>query len=142
MLKIYILAATVLVSGCAPEPTTPSDTSLAGTWTADAHLFSLSQFRMQLVQEPKGIVSGQWFAKGDGGGGGCFPNIPCNAFGDVIGRSTVAHVEIELLSAGRFEGALVEPDRLRGIFAVADNYDTITFVRSGTTVTRLAERDK
>lgn len=115
---------------CAPEPTTPATSNLAGVWTANAHLYTLSNFRLELIQEPQGIVSGKWSARGDGGGGGCYPDIPCDAFGNLIGRNTIAQVELELLGAGKFEGALVEPDRMRGIFAVNTSYDTITFVRS------------
>jgi hypothetical protein len=84
---------------------------------------------MELLQEPEGIVSGTWTAKGTGGGGGCPPTTPCNASGQIIGRNMVAGVEIELLGAGKFEGGLVEPTRLRGIFAIENDYDTITFVR-------------
>ena len=90
-----------------------------------------------MIQEPRGIVSGKWFARGDGGGGGCPPATPCNASGDLIGRNTVSQVEIELLGAGRFEGVLLEPTRLRGIFAVQEAYDTITFTRSSTTISNL-----
>src|SRR5512141_2929428 len=128
-LKVLPLLATF--AACAPEPTTPADTSLAGVWTANAHLYTLSNFRRDLVQEPKGIVSGSWSAKGDGGGGGCREATPCDAFGQLIGRNTVAQVELELLGAGRFEGVLVEPNRLRGVFAVGTGYDTITFNRTG-----------
>jgi hypothetical protein len=92
---------------------------------------------MDIVQEPGGIVSGKWFAKGDGGGGGCLPGIPCNATGDVIGTNTVAQVRMDLLGAGKFEGALVQPTKLRGIFVVGQSYDTITFVRSAITANRL-----
>ena len=122
--------AMLLVGACAPEPTTPADTDLGGVWTSNARLFTLSQFRMNLIQEPEGIVSGGWTARGEGGGGGCAPEIPCNASGIIIGRNTVAHVELELLGAGKFEGGLVEPDKMRGIFAIVTNYDTITFVRT------------
>ena len=132
--RTVVAALTCAVLACAPEPTTPADTSLAGTWTANAHLYTLSNFRMELVQEPNGIVSGMWFAKGDGGGGGCLPATPCNAFGNLIGRNTVAQVELELLGAGRFEGVLVESNRMRGIFAVQEAYDTITFTKSSNTV--------
>ena len=121
----------IAFAACAPEPNTPSDESLAGVWTSSAHLYSLSNFRMTLVQEPKGIVSGTWTAKGDGGNGGCPPATPCTATGDVIGRNTVAQVEIALIGAGRFEGALLEQNQLRGIFAVGESYDAITFVRNG-----------
>lgn len=124
------MSIVVLVAGCAPEPTTPADTDLSGIWTANAHLYSLSDFRMQMEQEPKGIVSGQWFAKGDGGRGGCPVATPCDASGDLIGRNTVSRVEVELLGAGRFEGVQAETDRLRGIFAVGSSYDTITFIRT------------
>jgi hypothetical protein len=119
-----------MLIACAPEPTTPSSASLAGTWTSGAHLFSLSNMRMTLVQEPEGIVSGTWFARDDGAAGGCAGGAPCDASGSVIGRSTVAQVEIEFLGAGRFEGAQLEENRLRGIFAVAQSYDTITFIRN------------
>lgn len=120
---------------CGPEPTTPAKTDLGGTWTSNAHIFTLSDIRMNLIQEPRGLVSGGWSAKGDGGGGGCLPAIPCNASGHIVGRNTVAMVEIELLGAGKFEGALVEANRLRGILAISEGYDTLTFVRTGGTVT-------
>jgi len=84
---------------------------------------------MNILQEPEGIVSGGWTAKGDGGKGGCPPATPCDASGLLIGRNTVAMVEIELIGAARFEGALVEPNRLRGTLAIAEDFDTITFVR-------------
>ncbi len=121
--------AICFLTACAPEPTTPATTDLGGVWTANARLFTLSSFRMDLVQEPQGIVSGKWSAAGAGGGGGCAIATPCNASGDLIGRNTVAQVELQLLGAGKFEGVLVEAARLRGIFAVGESYDTITFVR-------------
>lgn len=129
-MKAWCFAAVILVMACAPEPTEPADTNLQGLWTANANLFTLSSFRMDIVQEPQGIVSGGWSAKGTGGGGGCPVATPCNASGVLIGRNTVAQVELELLGAGKFEGALVEPNRMRGIFAVGESYDTITFVRA------------
>jgi hypothetical protein len=112
---------------CAPEPTTPANTNLSGLWKSDAHLFALSQFKLTLTQEPQGIVSGGWAAKSDGGSGGC--QTPCDAFGLLIGRNMVSQVELELLGAGKFEGTLVDRNRLRGIFAVGTGYDTITFVK-------------
>jgi hypothetical protein len=124
---IGITALVCATSACAPEPTTPADTSLAGTWTANANLYTLSNFKMVMIQEPQGIVSGTWSARGTGGGGGCPVATPCDATGNLIGRNTVALVEIELLGAGKFEGVLIEPDRLRGIFSVGEAYDTITF---------------
>jgi hypothetical protein len=120
----------LLLVTCAPEPTTPSSADLGGVWTANAHLFALSQFKMSLTQEADGIVSGGWSAKGDGGGGGCLPGIPCDAFGNLIGRNMVSGVGLELLGAGKFEGTLVEPSKLRGVFVVGFGYDTITFVRT------------
>ena len=127
--RIITLAASLLLVGCAPEPTTPADTNVSGVWKSDAHLFALSQFKLTLTQESAGIVSGGWSAKGDGGGGGCLPETPCDAFGLLIGRNTVSQIELELLGAGKFEGTLVEPNRLRGIFVVGLGYDTITFVK-------------
>ena len=135
-MRIIFLCVLLLAAACAPEPTDPSDVSLAGTWTSNAHLYTLSNFRMVIVQEPQGIVSGNWFAKGDGGGGGCAEATPCDATGELIGRNTVSQVEIALLGAGRFEGALLSNSKLRGIFAVGENFDTITFVRSGTVAQR------
>ena len=79
-------------------------------------------------------ASGTWSARGTGGGGGCPVATPCDAKGDLIGRNTVALVEIELLGAGKFEGVLLEPDQLRGIFAVGEAYDTITFRKSSNAV--------
>ena len=125
--QIITVAASLSMFACAPEPTTPAKTSLSGVWKSDAHLFALSQFKLTLTQEAQGIVSGGWAAKSDGGSGGC--QTPCDAYGFLIGRNMVSQVELELLGAGKFEGTLVEPNRLRGIFAVGSGYDTITFVK-------------
>ena len=132
--SIAAFALVILVIGCAPEPTEPSNTNLAETWKANAHLYSFSNIRLEMIQEPQGIVSGMWYADGDGGGGGCFPATPCKASGHLIGRSTVSQVELELLGAGQFEGVFREPSTLRGIFSVLDSYDTITFNRTSTTI--------
>ena len=140
--SIVAIALMLLGSACGPEPTEPASTNLAGTWKANAHLYSLSNFKLTLVQEPQGIVSGQWFADGDGGGGGCLPNTPCKAFGNLIGRNTVSQIELELLGAGKFEGVLRQSDTMRGIFSVQDAYDTITFVRTSTTISSNRETDK
>jgi hypothetical protein len=129
-MKLYFLFAVAGLVACGPEPTAASDESLAGTWRANAHLYTLSNIRLEIVQERNGIVSGKWFARGDGGLGGCFPQIPCDASGEIIGRNTVAQVEFDLISAGKFEGAHLEQDKLRGIFAVGASYDTITFIRN------------
>lgn len=125
--RITGIAVSVLLLACAPEPTTPADTNIAGVWTSNAHLFALSQLKLNLIQEPGGIVSGGWSAKSDGNSGGC--STPCDASGLLIGRNMVSQVELELLGAGKFEGTLIEPNRLRGILAVGLRYDTITFVK-------------
>jgi hypothetical protein len=101
-MRLILAAPLLLVTACAPEPTEPADTDLGGVWTANAHLYTLSNFRMEILQEPQGIVSGTWFARGDGGRGGCPPETPCDATGDLIGRNSVSQVEIELIGAGRF----------------------------------------
>jgi hypothetical protein len=124
-----IAMSAMLTAGCAPEPTTPSTTDIGGVWTSNAHLFSLSQFRLTLVQEANGIVSGGWSARGDGGAGGCAPSIPCDASGLLIGLNTVSKINLELLGAGSFEGVLIEPTRLRGAFSAPAGYDTITFIK-------------
>lgn len=132
--SIAAFALLVLAVGCAPEPTEPADTNLAGTWKANAHLFSLSNIRLEMIQEPEGIVSGMWFADGDGGGGGCQPETPCKAFGHLIGRNTVSQIQIELLGAGEFQGVLSQSDRMRGAFSVNDRFDTITFNRTSVSI--------
>lgn len=106
--------------GCAPEPTTPATTDLAGVWTSNSRLSTLSNFQLNLIQEPQGIVSGGWSAKGEGTG------VPA---GNVIGLNTVAQVELHLLGAGRFDGVFIEPQTLRGVISVTKASDTITFVR-------------
>jgi hypothetical protein len=125
-----IVVSLTIAAGCAPEPSEPSSVSLQGVWTANAHLFSLSQFKLTLVQEPKGIVSGGWSARGDGGGGGCAVGVPCDASGNIIGVNTVSKVALEILGAGSFEGVLIEPTRLRGTFSAPGGFDTITFIRA------------
>lgn len=86
---------------------------------------------MTIIQEANGIVSGGWTANGDGGAGGCAPKIPCNASGNLIGQNLVSQVIIDLLNAGQFQGALVEPGKLRGILIIGTANDTITFSRTG-----------
>jgi hypothetical protein len=140
--SIAVIAGILLGLGCAPEPTEPASTSLAGTWTANAHEFTMSNMRFELVQEPQGIVSGMWFADGGGGFGGCLPDTPCKASGQLIGRNTVSQIELDLLGIGTFEGVLKKGDTMRGSFSVIDQYDTITFNRTSTTISsnRLAGR--
>jgi hypothetical protein len=132
--SIVTFALILFGLGCGPEPSEPATSSLAGTWKANAHLYTLSNFRLAMVQESEGIVSGKWYADGDGGGGGCLPETPCKADGNLIGRNTVSQIELELLGAGRFEGVLRQGDTMRGIFSVGESYDTITFVRTSTTI--------
>jgi hypothetical protein len=117
------------VAGCAPELTEPAKTSLAGTWQSTARLFGYSNIRLTMVQEPQGVVSGRWTATGIEPANQCSIGMTCN--GNLIGRNLVAHVNIDLLNIGSFEGNLVEPQKLRGVFAVSTAYDTITFVRTG-----------
>jgi hypothetical protein len=119
----------IVVAGCGPELTEPAKTSLAGTWTSNARLFGYSNIRLTMVQEPQGVVSGRWTATGVEPANQCSVGTTCN--GDLIGRNLVAHVNIDLLNIGSFEGNLVEPQMLRGVFAVSTSYDTITFVRTG-----------
>jgi hypothetical protein len=128
---ILTLGLVVLGIACAPEPTEiDTNIDVGGVWTSNAHLFGLSQIGMKLVQEKKGIVSGTWTAKGDGGTGGCPPDVPCDASGTVIGLNTVSKSDIELLGAATFEGVLVEPGILRGALIHPIGYDTITFIRT------------
>jgi hypothetical protein len=130
--RLFSLLLLFLSMACAPEPTEPAKTSLAGTWASNASMFGLSNMRMTLVQEPEGIVSGGWTATGIGPAGDCpIEGVACAASGSLIGRNLVAHVEIELIRAGRFEGILIEPQRLRGAFTVLTGTDTITFLRTG-----------
>jgi hypothetical protein len=125
-----IIGSLMIAVGCAPEPSAPSTVSLQGVWAANAHLFSFSQLKLTLVQEPKGIVSGVWSARGDGGAGGCAVGVPCDASGNLIGVNTVSKVALEILGAGSFEGVLMEETRLRGTFSAPGGYDTITFIRT------------
>ena len=125
-----ILGMLTIAAGCAPEPSAPATTKLEGVWTANAHLFSFSQFKVTFVQEPKGIVSGSWSAREDGGAGGCAVGVPCDASGNIIGVNLASKIVFEILGAGSFEGVLVEPTRLRGTFSAPGGYDTITFIRS------------
>lgn len=121
--RIIGIVVLLLVSACAPEPTTPADTDIAGVWKSNAHLFDLSQIELTLIQEPRGIVSGEWSAKRDG----C-PNL-CDASGLLIGRNMVSQIELELVGTAKFEGQLIEPNRLRGSLLVGIRYDSITFVK-------------
>lgn len=129
--RTAVIFVALVIVDCAPEPTSPAATSLAGIWTANAHLFALSDIKMTLVQEPEGIVSGGWSAKGDGGTGGCLAGVPCDASGHLIGQNTLGQISLELLGAAKFEGALVEPERMRGALILGAGFDTITFIRTG-----------
>jgi hypothetical protein len=120
---VLILA---LAAACGPEPTTPSDKSLAGTWNSANHVFTVAGIRMQIVQEPRGIVSGQWSIRADDG---------TQSSGSIIGRNTVAQVEIQLLGLGVFEGALIDTNSMRGVFAIGEHFENISFVR-GTATTQ------
>lgn len=125
-MKLIALLLMLSLTACGPEPTAPSDESLAGTWGSTVHVFTISAMRMQLLQEPQGIVSGQWFIRADDA---------AERSGSIIGRNTVAQVEIQLLGLGEFEGAHVETNTMRGVFAIGEHFENITFVR-GTATTQ------
>jgi hypothetical protein len=131
--RLGFAAAAVIVfvvMACAPEPTTPADTSLAGVWQSTDSLFGLSRIKMTMIQESRGIVSGTWAARAEGGVAGCSVGVPCNASGNLIGLNTVSKADIQLLGAANFEGVLEAPTRLRGALLVGNSYDTITFNRT------------
>ena len=133
-MKLFLAIALIAACACAEDPTTPSNVSLIGSWTSTSkNLFTLSDIRMELNQQDTGVVKGKWFAKGTGGNGGCPVATPCDAFGFVVGRNTISRVEIELLGAGKFDGRLVDPQTLRGTFALGSGYDTVTFTRKSLT---------
>lgn len=119
-MKLIALLLVLSLTACAPEPTAPSDESLAGTWNSTVHVFTISTMRMQLVQEPQGIVSGQWFIRADDA---------AERSGSIIGRNSVAQAEIQFLGLGQFEGAHVETNTLRGVFAIGEHFENISFVR-------------
>lgn len=119
-----------VVTGCADEPTTPSNTNIAGTWTANARLFSLTDFRISMTQAQLGLMNGTYTVRRLPPAAGCIVNVPCVKTGELVGRNTIAQVELELIGVGRFEGALVDQGKLRGILLVGTEFDTITFVRA------------
>lgn len=129
-MKLFLTFALILACACAQEPSTPSDVSLIGSWSSPSvNLFTLSNIKMELNQQDTGIVRGKWTAHSTGGNAGCLVGVPCDGFGHIVGRSTVSRIEIELLGAGKFDGRLVDERTMRGIFALGDRYDTITFSR-------------
>jgi len=133
-MKLILTFALIVACACSPEPTTPSNVSLIGSWSSPSkNLFTLSNIRMELNQQDTGVVKGKWFAKGTGGNGGCPDKTPCDGNGFVVGRNTISRVEIELLGAGKFDGRLVDDHTLRGTFALGSDYDTVTFSRTSLT---------
>ncbi len=125
-MKLNAIVLILALAACGPEPTTPSDKSLAGTWGSTNHVFTISSIQMQIVQEPQGIVSGHWSLRADDG---------TQPSGSIIGRNTAAQVEIQLLGIGEFEGALIDTNTLRGVFAIGEHFESISFVR-GTATTQ------
>lgn len=126
-----IAFAAMFLLSCAPEPTDPATTSLAGAWTSSNHAFALSQIKLTMVQEANGIVSGGWTARVDAGTPGCASGITCSSHGNLIGRNLVSQVTIDLTGAGVFQGSLVAPAELRGVFSIPDASDSVTFFRTG-----------
>lgn len=130
--RLYCLLLLSILFSCAPEPTAPAKTSLAGKWASNANIFGLSNIQMTLVQEPGGIVSGGWTARAIAPTAGCLTSAPCDVFGSVIGQNLVAHVQLELLlRVAKFEGVLDDPRKLRGALSLFPaGTDTITFVKT------------
>jgi hypothetical protein len=133
-MRIIVALVVVIACACAEEPSSPSSVSLIGSWSSPAvNLYTLSNIRMELNQQDTGIVRGKWTASGTGGNGGCAVATPCNASGSVVGRSTVSHVEIELLGAGKFEGRLVDSSTLEGVFELGSDIKPMIFNRTSLT---------
>jgi hypothetical protein len=126
--SLLLITTAAIVSGCAPEPTDPSESDLSGVWQSFDQDLHIRNIRMTLQQPSPGIVTGKWRADGRTDNA-CVPGAACGDSSIVTGRNEVAQVVLQLLGAGTFVGELATADTLKGIMRSDGKNFHVTFGR-------------
>lgn len=108
----FLLGAITLA--CGPELTERADTDLTGIWVGTGKVVTITDIRVEIIQEEDAKLRGSWSGKATPPPGNCPPGIGLAPSNAIFGSNSIAQVEFQMLGAGQFNGALVTPTRIEG----------------------------
>lgn len=112
MSNILVLAAITL--SCGPELTDRAETDLTGVWVGIGTVVTITDIRVEIVQEENARLRGGWTGRVPLPLPTCPPGLSTSSGNVIFGSNTIAQVEFQMLGAGQFNGALVSPTRIEG----------------------------
>ena|SRR5688572_13689344 len=110
----FLLLVAAITIACGPELTDRADTDLTGVWVGLGKVVTITDIRVEIIQEPDAKLRGSWSGKATPPPNDCPPGIGLAPANVIFGTSSIAQVEFQMLGAGQFNGALVAPTRIEG----------------------------
>lgn len=103
-----------VATACGPELTDRGETDLTGVWVGEGKVVTITDIRVEIIQDDTARLRGSWSGKATPPPGGCPPGIGLAPSNIIFGSNTIAQVEFQMLGAGQFNGALVSPTLIEG----------------------------
>ena len=128
--RLLLFAAAVLALGsCGPEFTTPSSTSITGTWVSPGPAAGMTNMSITLAQAADGSLTGTYAATGTASLQVCPATPPCTISSTVSGINTVLQVFFYMKDAGTFTGQVTAPGTMKGAMSRISAVDPVQFTR-------------
>jgi hypothetical protein len=124
--------ALAVIGACGPELDAPSSLNLSGHWVSNDNAGALSAIQFDILQNAKGILTGNWSGKFAADLADCPPGIGADPTGPIDGSNTTLLVQFSLLGAGDFDGQVVDKDTVRGALLSCDVNYPMEFRRTAT----------
>lgn len=114
--NLPILAALLWAGvGCSKDASAPTAlTSISGRWVSSDTVEVFTAFDVNILQNEKGSITGNWVGKTRIVNGKCDVTFGCAPSNNVLGLNLNLRVDLEILGAGSFSGQLKNTDQLEG----------------------------
>ena len=112
--KSPLLLVAAITLACGPELTDRAETDLTGVWVGIGKVVTITDIRVEIIQEEDARLRGSWTGKAPLPLPTCPPGLNTTPGNVIFGSNSIAQVEFQLLGAGQFNGALVSPTRIEG----------------------------
>ena len=129
MRLLLLFTAALSLSACGPELDTPASTSLTGKWQSPDSVSYFFNVKLDITQNPGGVLSGGWSSLLRGGNLSCPVGSTCPATNTLSGTNTVLGVSVEVLGIGTFTGQLENGNVLRGDISRFDGDFKVKFTK-------------
>jgi hypothetical protein len=125
--RSFPLLLAALLIACGPELTERADTDLTGIWVGTGKVVTITDIRVEIIQEEDAKLRGSWSGKATPPPNDCPPGIGLAPSNVIFGSHSIAQVEFQMLGAGQFNGALVSPTRIEGRVRSCSKFYTLNF---------------